>query len=250
MRMAAPGLRVGVRVTAAAVRAVAGRSSAGSCTRIAASSRCRSSPGSMPSSSTSSGSRVPVGGQRVGLPPGPVQGEHQQAAQGLAKGMLADQSLQLGNGRGVVPEREVGLEPALERQQPQLPSRSALVGGEVWEPNSASGARATAPEPPEAGRGGRRVPPARWRPVPRRQGLEPGASSVVRGEAQPIAAGPGLEDPSPSASAAARRSRGRSWWPCRRAAGPELVDEGLGGDDLSGAARAARARRVASPRRP
>ena len=76
------------------------------------------------------GPRVLVGRERVGLAAGAVQGEHQQAAQALAQRMLADERLELGNGLGVAAERELDLEPLLERDEAQLLESGDLVAGE------------------------------------------------------------------------------------------------------------------------
>ena len=74
--------------------------------------------------------RVLVGGERVGLPARAVQRQDQQLAQALAQRMLAHQRLQLGHDLGVTAERQVGLEPQLERDQPQLLQPRDLVARE------------------------------------------------------------------------------------------------------------------------
>ena len=76
------------------------------------------------------GARVLVGGERVGLAAGAVEREHQQAAQALAQRVLAHERLELGHGLGVAAEREVGLEPLLERDEAQLLEPADLVAGE------------------------------------------------------------------------------------------------------------------------
>ncbi len=64
--------------------------------------------------------RVPVRGQRVGLPARPVQRQHQVAVQVLAQGVLTDQRLQLADQVVVAARDEVGLDPRLGGADPQL----------------------------------------------------------------------------------------------------------------------------------
>ncbi len=56
----------------------------------------------------------------VRLAAGPVIGEHQLAAQGLAEGVLRDEGLELGHELRVPPQGEVGGHAPLESEQPQL----------------------------------------------------------------------------------------------------------------------------------
>ena len=69
--------------------------------------------------------------ERVGLPPRPVQGEHQLAVQPLAVRVLGDERLELGDELIVPAEREVGLDALLERDEPQLLQARDLSGGEI-----------------------------------------------------------------------------------------------------------------------
>ena len=62
----------------------------------------------------------PVGGQRVGLPAAPVQRQHELAVQPLPQRMPGDQLLQLGGQRVVPAQRQVRVDPGLDRGQPQL----------------------------------------------------------------------------------------------------------------------------------
>ena len=55
-----------------------------------------------------------------GLPISAVQGKHQLAACSLAQGPLPHDRLELGNELGMAPKGEVGLDPLLERGEPQL----------------------------------------------------------------------------------------------------------------------------------
>ena len=58
--------------------------------------------------------------QRVRLPARAVEREHQLAAKSLAVGMLGDQRLELRHECGITAEDEVGVDPLLERSEPQL----------------------------------------------------------------------------------------------------------------------------------
>ena len=62
----------------------------------------------------------PVASQRLGLAAGAVEREHQLAAQALPQRMLGDERLELADELGVTAERQVGVDPLLERRQPQL----------------------------------------------------------------------------------------------------------------------------------
>ncbi len=64
--------------------------------------------------------RVPVRGERVGVPPGAVEREHLLRAQPLAQRMLRDQCVEFADELGMLAEREVGLDAILDGQRPQL----------------------------------------------------------------------------------------------------------------------------------
>ncbi len=64
--------------------------------------------------------RGAVGGERVGLPAGAVEREHELRARPLAEWLRGDERLELGDELRVAPEREVGLDPLLERDGAQL----------------------------------------------------------------------------------------------------------------------------------
>ena len=82
--------------------------------------------------------------ERVGLPPRPVQGEHQLAVQPLAVRVLGDERLEVGDELIVPAEREVGLDALLEGDHPQLLQARDLRGGEILV--SEIGQRRPAPE--------------------------------------------------------------------------------------------------------
>ena len=65
-------------------------------------------------------SPVAIGLEGFGLPPRSVEGEHQLAAQPLAKGMLGHEGLELADELAVAAEREVGVDSAFERRDTQF----------------------------------------------------------------------------------------------------------------------------------
>ena len=58
--------------------------------------------------------------ERVRLAPGAIEGEHQAREQSLTQRVLVNEPLELGRELGAVTERELRLEPRLERAQPEL----------------------------------------------------------------------------------------------------------------------------------
>ena len=58
--------------------------------------------------------------ERVGLAAAAVEREHQLAAQALAEHVLGDQRLELRHQLVMAAERQVGVDPILERGQPEL----------------------------------------------------------------------------------------------------------------------------------
>jgi hypothetical protein len=64
--------------------------------------------------------RIPVCLERVRLPSGSIQRNHQLASQPLAEGMRPDQLLDFGNHFGISPECQIGLNALLERDYPEL----------------------------------------------------------------------------------------------------------------------------------
>ena len=116
--------------SAGAGSGAAGRSSAGSCARIASCSRRSSAPGSTPICLDQRGARLAVGGQRLGLAAGAVQREHALGVQALAQRMRGDQRVELADHLGVAARREVGVDRALGRAQPQLLEPADLGGRE------------------------------------------------------------------------------------------------------------------------
>ena len=75
--------------------------------------------------------RVLVRGERLCLPPGAVEREHELAAQPLAKRRRRDERLELADEVGVPPGGEVGLDPVLERRGPELDEARRLEPREL-----------------------------------------------------------------------------------------------------------------------
>ena len=74
--------------------------------------------------------RGAVGRERVGLAPRAVEREHELRARSLAQRLRCDERLELGDELGVAPEREVRLDPLLERDEPELLEPGDLGLGE------------------------------------------------------------------------------------------------------------------------
>ena len=132
-----------------------------------------------------------VRGQRIGLPPAPVQREHQKPPQPLAERIPGHQALQLpGNLRGQ-PQLDIGLDPALHRHQPKLLQPGALPGQSLHIGHV--GKRAAPPQPqrlPEPGGRGRRLPVLQRLPARPGQPLEPVGVQLTRSRRQGVTAAP------------------------------------------------------------
>src|SRR5207247_781371 len=89
--------------------------------------------------------RVVVRVQRLALTAGAVEREHQQAARALAKRVLGDQGLELADRLVVPPERDVGVDPLLERSEAKILQPADLRLGERLV--SEIGQRRPPPEP-------------------------------------------------------------------------------------------------------
>jgi hypothetical protein len=94
-----------------------------------------------------------VGVERLRLPAGAVEREHQQAPEGLAQRVLADERVELADDVAVAAELEVGVDPLLERNKAQLlqPVRVRLrpcVEGELGERRAAPEAERLAERAP------------------------------------------------------------------------------------------------------
>ena len=123
---------------------------------------------------------VLVGGERVCLPAGAVEREHQLRAQALAVGLLGDEPLQLGDELLVAATGEVALDPLLERRETKLLEPLGLLRGERLVAQVSE--RAPAPERERL-----------LRPRPREQALEALEVELVWLDAQPVARAPPLD---------------------------------------------------------
>ena len=103
---------------------------AASSARIAACSRCRSSPGSSPVSSALISRPAAKTVERVGLPVAAVQREHQVAAELLVERVLLDQRLQPRHQLAVPAERQQRPRPHGHRGQPLRLERDDLRSGQ------------------------------------------------------------------------------------------------------------------------
>jgi hypothetical protein len=65
-------------------------------------------------------SHLPVDAQRLGMPPGAMQRQHQLCVEPLAKRVLGGQRGQLGNQRGVPSKREIGVDAQLQCREALL----------------------------------------------------------------------------------------------------------------------------------
>ena len=150
----------------------------------------------------------PVGGQRVALPAAPVQRQHQLAVQPLPQRMLCGQLVQLGGQRVVPAQRQVRVDPGLDRGQPQLLQPGRLRPGE-----RVIGQVGQHLAPPQAQRlpqrpGGLLVPARLQRRPPGREAvLEPRRVQPLTVHAQQVPAAPGHQDLARRAPGPARLQR-------------------------------------------
>jgi hypothetical protein len=74
--------------------------------------------------------RVRIDRQRLGLPAGPVERQHQLSAKPLSIRVRIDQRLQIADDSGLAPEGKVRLGPRFQRSQPELLQPAELGGRE------------------------------------------------------------------------------------------------------------------------
>ncbi len=126
--------------------------------------------------------------ERLGLPTGTVEGEHEQGANPLAQRVRLEQRLEVGNRGGVRAEGDLGVETVLERTQPELVEAADLRLGELGVGHVKQ--RVAAPQAEglgQLGTGGGRIvhePGVAFT----RQALEPGGVDGLRIHAQDVAA--------------------------------------------------------------
>ena len=124
--------------------------------------------------------RPPIDVETLRLTARPVEGEHELRAEALAVRVLGDQGLELGDERELTAERELGVDPLLDRRQPQLlePLRPRHARTARTRDRRAA-ARPTTP--PRRGT----TPPQRRRRRPRApRGRPPRAARTARGRAR------------------------------------------------------------------
>ena len=123
--------------------------------------------------------------QRVGLPAAAIQREHQLAAQPLTKHVLGDQRLELCHQLEMAAGRQIGVDPILQRRQPQLLQPGDLALRERLAPQI--GQRLPPPQRQRITQhrpSDHRDPPARTRPLD--QQLKPRHVDLIRRRAQQI----------------------------------------------------------------
>jgi hypothetical protein len=79
--------------------------------------------------------RPAISGQRVGLAAGPVKRQHQLSVQGLPVGVRTGQGFQFGDQLAVPAHLEFGLDPLLQRGQPEVLQPPGGSCGKRWLPN-------------------------------------------------------------------------------------------------------------------
>ena len=192
---------------------------AGTSWRRIAASRSRSvGEGSMPRPSTSALRGLAVGGQRVGLAAGAVEGEHELAVQALAQRMLAHQCLDLAGDLDVAPAGEVGVEALGETREPQVVEPGDLRCGEALVARRRRApARATARAPGAASPRPPRLAVARARSRPRRR---PSSKRRRRGRPGRVPARIRRPPRDGAPAEAARRRDATTWTALRAFRGP------------------------------
>ena len=145
---------------------VTGSASAGSCASIARSSSRRCSPGSMPELVDERARGRPVGLQRLGLAAGPVQREHELAAEALAVRVLGDRAPRARpTTSACAPSARSRLDVQLGRREPQVgEARGLALARTPRRRDRRAAVRARARAPPRASPAARRARRRRGRP--------------------------------------------------------------------------------------
>ena len=181
------------------------------------------------------GARGGVDLEGLGLPPRAIQREHELSARTLAQRVLADERLELADHLRVASECEVGVDPILERGEPQLLEAGDGGLGERLEREVAE--RRTAPQRQRASqprRPGLRVARSEGAAPLRRQDLEAVEVDLLGLGQQAVPRPLRHDHPGVAECLAELRHvhldavRGRA----RRLAAPELVDQAVDGDRL------------------
>ena len=198
---------------------------------------------------------VPVDPKGLGLSPRTIERHHQLASQSLSERVLGDQRLQLRHELTVAPERQVGLDPLLDRPKPELlqvgdlPLGEGLVG-EVGQGRPAPQAQRPAePRRPLGGRGPARLLDQAPEPVRidvGRVGRQDVTGRDRSEDGSSLTSGPGRFQALAEGGHQTLECRGRRR---RRAPAPQLVDEPVRRDDLAGVQNQERQERSPAPTR-
>ena len=132
-----------------------------------------------------------VDGERLGLPPRAVQGEHQLRAQPLAVGVLEDKALELCDQPVVPAELEIGVDASLERPSRASSSRAASRSANRSGTSQSAGPRQSA----SASRSSSAAASASSRPAEADEALEPGHVEAALVDLERIAGGAGRDQP-------------------------------------------------------
>ena len=169
-----------------------------------------------------------VGVEGLGLAAGSVEREHQLPAEGLAQRMLAHERLQLADDVAVAPQLQVGVDPLLERHEPELLEPSDLRLRELLEREL--GERGAAPEVERAPEQRAPLLGARSAGVAKHE-LEAASVDASGVDAQDVARRTRLQDVRPELATQPRdRVLERCRCRLRRVLAPEQVDQAIGGD--------------------
>ena len=122
--------------------------------------------------------------QRVGLPAAAIQRQHQLAAQPLSEHVLGDQRLELRHQLEMAAGRQVGVDPILQRRQPQLLQTGDLALRERLAPQI--GQRLPPPQRQRITQPGRAITGILARTRPLDQQLKPRHVDLIRRRAQQI----------------------------------------------------------------
>jgi len=180
---------------------------------------------------------LPVDLERLGVPPGTVQRPHQQQPQPFPQRLVRQQPAQLGDGLIVAATGEFGRDPQFDGTEAKFAEPFGLRFDE-WRRRDV-GQRPAVPQGEGLGEPAGRplgIPGGERPPAVAHHGLKPQRVGVVRGHLEPVAGSAGDQQaPVRVAHQAAQPQHvdadqvGR---PGRRAVPPDLVDQGVGGDDL------------------
>ena len=230
--------------------ATGGRSSDGSCWRIACSRRWSSGPGSRPELLDQNAARVLVGLERLGLAARAIEREHQLAPAAFAERLERDRRLELADQVGMPAERQIRFDAFFERDRPPLLQARRLPASERLRRKLAE--RWTPPERERMTEGCRRahsIHPRHRRPCAFHGLLELIDVDRAGGDHECVAVTFGHQDavakrPPQLRDSVLKDLGGRR----RRAAGPELLDQPVGRHRLVAVQEQEHQQRALAPR--